>query len=79
MFAFFVQLFQTILAVDRLSGTVKEALAAASYVYATTATKETLSQIADAAAAQARANTKEDRHAALDRWRSALSRTRVIS
>lgn len=79
MFAFFLKLFETVLAVDSISGTVKEALAAASLVYARTATKESVSQIADAAAMLARAETKEDRHAALDAWRAALSRSRVIS
>lgn len=40
--------------------------------------KATMSAIVDAAASAARANTDADRYAAAEKWRLALSRSRVV-
>lgn len=45
--------------------------------YVTSCQQKTLSMIVDAAAMAARANTQEERYAAADAWRAALSRNRV--
>ena len=45
--------------------------------YVQSAANTTMADIADAAACAARANTKEERDAALDKWRTALSRPRI--
>lgn len=39
--------------------------------------RETLQQIATAAAVSARASTREERHAALDSWQRVLNRPRI--
>jgi hypothetical protein len=75
--AFFVGLFQSIANIKQLAAYAEEFAAAVMLWYVQRATSETLAGIADAAAAGARSQTKEERFKAADLWQQALSRKRV--
>ena len=78
MFEFAYTLIKALAAIPAIIGSIKEFAAGVSYWYAEIQTKETLAEIADAAALSARAETQDDRYAALARWKSALSNTRRL-
>jgi hypothetical protein len=77
MLEFALALFNGLAAIPVILGYVKDFAAGVMLWYARNSTKETLSEISNAAAWAARAETQEDRLAALDHWRSALSRPRI--
>ena len=76
MFAFALALFQGLAAIPKILGYLKEFAAGIVAWYVNQAEQETLKQIADAAAQSAAAKTQEERYAAIERWKEALSRKR---
>jgi hypothetical protein len=78
MFQFAYTLIKALAAIPSIINSVKEFAAGCAYWYAEIQTRETLSEIADAAALSARAETSEDRYAALSKWRAALSNARRL-
>lgn len=77
-FSFAYSLFNAIAAVPKILGYVEAFAAGVTQWYAERQTNETLKQIADAAAFAARAKTQEERYEAVNRWKSALSRSRSV-
>lgn len=77
IFGMVLAIFQGLAAIPAILGYLKEFAAAVTVWYISNSQNETLAQIADAAATSARAKTKEERDAALDKWRAALGRPRV--
>ena len=78
MFGFAYSLFQAIAAIPSIINSLEQFAAGVAQWYIERTTKETLAQIADAAAFAARAETQADRLAALDKWRAVLSRPRKL-
>lgn len=72
-------IFTAIANIKALAGYCAEFGKLVAFWYIENHTENTKKEIADAAACAARAKTKEERNAALDMWRSALSRTRFIN
>jgi hypothetical protein len=66
-----------IAAIPQLLGLLESACAQITLWYVQRANNETLGKIADAASASAAAQTTDDRLAAANLWRIALSRNRV--
>ncbi len=71
-------LFQALAAIPAILKYVQDFAAGAALWYVQGQTQANLHAIADAASLSARAQTKEDRDEALDAWRSALSRPRIL-
>ena len=71
-----VAIFKAIAAIPAIAGYCEKFAQAIMMWYIERQKNETLAKIADAAALAARANTKEERHAALNAWADALSRPR---
>lgn len=63
--------------IKALAGYLDEAAKAITLWYLQKQQNDTLASIADAAAFAARAKTEEDRYAAAQKWRDALSRPRI--
>lgn len=66
-----------LVAIPKIAGYVEQAAAAITLWYVGRQQAQTLSQIADAAALAAKAETDADRYKAADAWASALKRPRV--
>lgn len=64
-------------ALPKIAAYVEQFAAACALWWISRQKTETLAEIADAAALTARAQTQEDRYAAIEKWREALSRPRV--
>lgn len=77
MISFALQLFTALAAIPKILGYLQDFAAGVALWYVQTMDRKTLSNIVDAAALASRAETQEDRYAALDAWRRALSRPRV--
>lgn len=76
MIAFILTLFDALAAIPKILGFLESFAGAISYWLIQRSTHETLSQISDAAALAARANSTEERLAAAQKWHDALSRPR---
>lgn len=74
---FLVLLLNALVAVPKLVGYVESAVSAVVAWYVGRQQASTLAAIADAAAFAARAKSDEDRYAAAQKWRDALSRPRI--
>lgn len=74
---FFVSLFTAIANVKQLAEYADKFASMIMLWYVQSSQSATLSQIADAAAMSARAQTQEDRFKAAEAWQRALSRPRV--
>lgn len=79
MIAAILTIFSGLAAIPKIGDMIKEFASALSLWYIQQANESTNKAIADAAAFAARAKTQEERHAALDKWKDALSRTRFIN
>ena len=77
MVAFLLALFNAIAAVPSMLKFAEEFAAAITLWFVQRANNETNKLIVDAAAMAARASTQEERYAAVEKWKEALSRTRV--
>lgn len=77
MISFLLQLFAAISSVKALTEYAMQFAQGIMTWYINNQTNETLSQIADAAAMSARAQTDEERYKAAEAWQLALSRPRV--
>lgn len=75
--SFILALLNGLVAIPKIASYVESAVSTIVQWYVNRQTKETLANIADAAAFAAIAETQEDRYAASERWRVALSRPRV--
>jgi len=64
-------------ALPSLFGYIQSFCAQCALWYVQSCNNSVLAAVADAAAASARANNKEERDAALDLWRTAMSKPRV--
>ena len=73
------QLLEALISIPKIGDMVSAAIDSIVQWWAARQTAETMAKISDAAALSARAKTQEDRHAALDKWRDALSRPRVVA
>lgn len=71
-------IFKALAAIPTIIGIVEQVAAGAVLWYVSRENKETAKLIADAAAKAARATNTEERNAALDAWRAALSRPRIL-
>jgi len=70
-------IFKAIAAIPEIIDQVKQFAQGVMIWYVSQAEEKTLRAIADAAALGARATNPEERRAALDKWREALSRPKV--
>lgn len=66
-----------LVAIPQLVGVVESAVGAVTYWYIARQRRETLAEIADAAAFAARAETDQERYEAAQKWRAVLSRPRI--
>ena len=73
------QLLEALISIPKIGDMVSAAIDSIVQWWAARQTAETMAKVSDAAAMAARAKTQEDRHAALDKWRDALSRPRVVA
>lgn len=71
------QLLDALVAIPKIGDMVSAAVTFIVQWWANKQTAETMAKVADAAALSARAKTQEERYAALEMWRSALSRPRI--
>lgn len=76
-FSFVFGLFKALGSIQVIAGYLEAFSRAATLWYVERATQETLSEIADAAALGARAQTQQERYAVASAWQKALSRPRV--
>lgn len=72
-----VQILQALIAIPQIAGYVKDAISAVVLWYLSNQSSATMVQIADAAALSVHAENEEDRYAAAQKWRDALSRPRI--
>jgi hypothetical protein len=75
---FALALFQALAAIPKILGYLESFAAGVTLWYIQQQDNKTLVSIADAAAFAARAKTQEDRYAAIEKWKAALSRPRII-
>lgn len=75
--AWVIPLLNAIAAIPKIAGYVERFAAAVVSWYVERQTRESLKQIADAAALGARAKTREERLNAAEAWRKALARDRI--
>jgi hypothetical protein len=75
---FAVSIFNALAVIPQLLGWLQSFAAGVVLWYVQSANNDTLKEIADAAALASRANSKEDRLAALHAWRTALARPRIL-
>lgn len=75
--AFIPKLLEALVAIPKIAGLVEKYVGAVVLWYVSRQKSETLGLIADAAAYAARAQTREDRLNAAQKWQNALSRPRT--
>ena len=73
------KLLDALVSIPKIGDMVSAAISSIVEWWVSQQTAETMAKVSDAAAMAARAQTREDRHAALDKWRDALSRPRVVA
>ena len=73
------QLLDVLIAIPKIGEMVSAAVSFLVQWWSNRQTAETMAKVADAAAMAARAKTQEERYAAAEAWRGALSRPRVVS
>jgi hypothetical protein len=74
----FLTVLEAIIALPKIGAMIEKAIVAVISAYIAVQKKVTAGEIANAVALSGKSTNKEERYAALDAWRSALSRNRVI-
>jgi len=77
MVAFITAALTALAAIPAIAGYVEKAVQAVVAWYINKQNSDTLAEIANAAAMAARATNEEERYAAAEQWRQALSRSRI--
>jgi Flp pilus assembly protein TadG len=73
-----IALLDALIAIPKIAALVEQLCATISFWWLSRQKAANLSAIVDAAAMTARAQTHEERNKALDAWRAALSRPRIL-